>query len=314
MTSDIRIWDDRSTVCIVLNWNGGDTILRCLQSVRDSVGVHPALLVIDNGSVDGSPEMIESRFPDASLLRQHSNVGLTSARNAGVAWALAREFRFLFFIDDDAYVAPDTLATLVQTAMNSSATGIVSPRILDAARNDRIWFDGGYRNMFGDFLHKNLGAKVSASDHAHSGTPRAIDFASGCCMLVKREVFEGIGGFDEEFFVYSEDADFSARTRAAGLEVMLAPHAISWHHQSSDTKKNAGKEFRDYYVTRNRLLLARRTLHGVRWFVYCIYFILYHCMVPVLYHSITGKPSRVRAILSGVVDYKRGNFGRRQER
>jgi hypothetical protein len=130
-------------------------------------------------------------------------------------------------------------------------------------------------------------------------------------MLVKKEVFEAVGLFDEDYFVYCEDADFSFRARSAGFRIVHVPSAVTWHHQSMDTKKNRGKWFRDYYATRNKLLLIRRQTRGFRWFLFLGYFAVKHLFVPSLYYALTAQFRRIAAIVSGVSDFISKRFGER---
>ncbi len=130
-------------------------------------------------------------------------------------------------------------------------------------------------------------------------------------MLLRREVFERIGLFDESYFMYCEDSDFSFRARSAGFDILHIPAAMSWHAQSASIKKNRGKWFRDYYVARNTLRLARGRLTGIRWAVFCGYFSVRRVALPAAYFSVTGQFDRVGALASGIHDFCVGKTGAR---
>jgi len=134
-------------------------------------------------------------------------------------------------------------------------------------------------------------------------------FATGCCMLVRRKAFESVGGFDEEYFVYCEDSDFSFRLRRKGWEILHAPGIHAFHDVSADTTVNKGKEYRDYYVTRNTLRLQK--LQGeAPWLHFLSYFLWKRVLTPDLYFLFTGQIRRAKAIHLGMRDYRRGVFGR----
>jgi GT2 family glycosyltransferase len=303
-------WDEIIT-CVVLNWNGNSEILKCAESLQASKGVTLDIVVVDNGSRDDSVPLLEKGFPEVHIIRHSRNIGLSRARNEAIRWALERNSAFVFLIDDDAYVSQECLRLLLEVTMTSHDIGIVTPRILDGKTEDKIWFDGGFTNLFGDTVHRNMRKRV--------GLPGGIDplatfeeeFASGCSMLIRREVFETVGLFNEEYFVYSEDADFSFRSREQGFKILHVPSASAWHHQSSDTKRNKGKWFRDYYVTRNKLLLVRGQKRGLGWILFLGYFGVRHLLIPIGYFLLTAQFKRISAVISGVVDFVCGRFGER---
>jgi GT2 family glycosyltransferase len=302
--------EHRTIAGVVLNWNGWPGIKQCIASIRATRGIHPTIIVVDNGSTDESLKMIEESIPALHIIRLDHNAGLARARNEAIRWAMARNFAYLFFLDDDAHVSPQCLPALLAIAENSPTVGIVTPRILDDHQRDAIWFDGGFINIFGDTVHVNMGRPVP-SDNDMDNAPAASDFGTGCCMLVRREVFDAVGLFDEDYFIYSEDADFSLRVRDAGFRIMHAPSATAWHQQSADTKRNRGKWFRDYYVTRNKLLFARRHVSGFKRVIFPAYFAAKYVCVPFVFFLATLQWRRMYAVTQGVVDFLSGKFGER---
>jgi GT2 family glycosyltransferase len=127
--------------------------------------------------------------------------------------------------------------------------------------------------------------------------------------MIVGEVFEKIGFLDEDFFIYSEDVDFSFRARVAGYSIVHVPVASAWHEQSSSAKENRGKWYRDYYVTRNKLLLYRKHYQGWRLGLARVSFSIRWLLVPLTYTFLRGEWKRSVAIVRGVADYHRGRFG-----
>jgi GT2 family glycosyltransferase len=132
-------------------------------------------------------------------------------------------------------------------------------------------------------------------------------------MLVRPEVFHKVGLFDETYFAYSEDADFSMRAQKAGFSILHVPSAVATHLPSAPTIRNVGRWFRDYYVTRNKLLLIRRNTSGIRWVIFLVYFAFVYAVGPLVYFTGTGQFRRSAAILKGIRDFTRGRFGKRHE-
>ncbi len=293
--------------CVVLNWNGGKRILDCLGSLTASQGVRTSIVVVDNGSTDDSIVRIQRTYPAIHIHECGENVGLAKARNIGVKFLLERKHRVILFIDDDATVEESSLAKLSAALNSDTRIGIVSPRILDGKNQNIIWYDGGKVNVFGDTVHRNAN-KALSSVKANESLP--IEFATGCCVLIKSEVFESLGFLDESFCVYSEDADFSLRARSGGYSILHMPTAVARHLQSGDTKGNRGKWFRDYYVTRNKFLLFSKHYSGLRKLVASTYFLL-ECGMRIVFFAVSGQLRRSGAIIEGISDFFAKRFGMR---
>jgi hypothetical protein len=295
---------EKGVACVVTDWNGGQRILTCLRALRESEGVSVHLIVVDNGSSDGSPDAVKEEFPDVEVIAMGENAGLAKARNQGARRALRAGFSYILFVDDDARVGRTTLALLQSTIRDSPRCGIATPRIFDARRSTRVWYDGGRVTCFGDPVH----------DLPGRGKPderkcREVGFATGCCSMIGGQVFEKIGFLDEDFFIYSEDVDFSLRARAAGYSIIHVPDASAWHEQSSAAKHNKGKWFRDYYVTRNKLLLYRKHYTGWQRSLTLLAFSIRWFLFPLAYTFVRGEWQRDLAIVRGVADYRLGRFG-----
>lgn len=294
--------------CIILNWNGGATIRSCVESVHSSAGVQVQILVVDNGSVDGSLDECQQLYSDIHIMSLENNVGLAAARNIGIRWAIERGFPLVLFIDDDATVDTATLKELAASLLRNPDNGVVTPRIFSGNGTGVIWYDGGKLGWFGQPVHRNMWRR---ENEVGAGGIVESAFATGCCMMTRTEVLKEVGLLDEEFFVYGEDVDFSFRVRAGGFKVLHLPSASAWHMQSSDTKANRGKWFRDYYVTRNNFLLFRKHYLGMRRLKANMCWFIFGGSVPLVYFLLTLQPLRAKAVVSGVIDYMTGRFGKR---
>lgn len=294
--------------CVILNWNGRATIRRCVESVRSSNGVRVEVVIVDNGSLDGSLEELRGIHSDIHFIMLERNLGLAATRNMGIRWAMERELPLVSFLDDDATVDSTTLKKLAESLIRNPDSGVITPRIYSGDGTGVIWYDGGRLVWFGRPAHRNM---WRGKDEIGSGEIVESAFATGCCMMIRTEVLKRVGSLDEEFFVYGEDADLSFRVRAGGFKVLHLPTASAWHTQSSDTKANKGKWFRDYYVTRNNFLLFRKHYVGMRRFKASLCWFIIGGVFPLTYYLLTLQPLRAKAVLSGVIDYMNGRFGKR---
>jgi hypothetical protein len=217
------------TYVIVLNWNGRDDTLECLASLRDSAGPSVCILVVDNGSVDGSQEAIRREHPGVILLETGSNLRFAGGNNAGIRFALEKGAEQIMLLNNDTTVDPAFLGAMTDTLQSSTDIGIVAPKILYSADPGRLWYAGGEISFWtGTMRHRG----IREPDDGVPGIPCETGYASGCCLLAKRITVERIGLLDESYFMYSEDADWCMRARRAGFRVMYEPRARVWHKVS----------------------------------------------------------------------------------
>ncbi len=308
MTESSREATDRprpiTFVVVILNWNGGEQVKQCVDAATASNGVDPFFVIVDNSSTDGSDAELAARMLRGVVLKQQRNIGVAAGFNVGVNWALAHGASYVLLLNSDAMVTPGCLAEMKRVMEKTPEAGIVSPRILDAYKDNRIWFDGGFFNFLGYPVHRRFGWKSNA-DHVEYRE----DFATGCVFLARSDVYRSAGLFDETYFAYSEDVDLCMRAARKGWHIFHVPQAVARHAPSSSVLRNAGKWFRDYYVARNNLLLFRRQRPGFRWAGYLLYYGIIMMLIPAAYFLLTGQPRRVGAMYEGVRDYFRGEFG-----
>ena len=250
-------------VIVVLSWNGRDDTLNCLASLR--LLTYPAyqVVVVDNGSTDGSVEAIRAEYPDVSLIETGENLGYVGGNNAGLSWALERGGDYVLLLNNDTEVAPEFLSELVRVAESVPSVGIVGPTIYYFDRPQTIWSAGGAI----DWARGET--RMIGLDEADTGQfgcePRPVDFVTGCALLVKSRVIQQIGMLDLRFFAYYEDAEWSVRAARAGFAIWHVPSAKIWHKILPE--RRAASPQTHYYMTRNRLLFLRCTGAGYgAWF------------------------------------------------
>ncbi len=311
MTETIRTEADQAVTgllaVVILNWNGGEQIKQCVSAVMASDGMDPFLVIVDNGSTDGSDIGLASILQQGTILKQERNIGVAAGFNVGVRWALQHRASYILLLNSDALVTPGCIKEMKDVLDRAPDAGIVSPRILDANNRDRIWFDGGFFNALGYPVHRRFGRKPNADHREYEE-----DFATGCAFLARAEVYRSAGHFDETYFAYSEDVDLCMRVSKLGWRILHVPQAVACHMPSSAVLRNAGKWFRDYYVARNNLLLFRRQRPGIRWAGYLLYYGVRMMLIPAAYCLVTGQFRRVGAMYEGARDFFHGEFGERE--
>jgi len=217
---------------IILTWNGIKHVGDCLNSVFNSAYPDYEVIIVDNGSKDGTPEMISERFPQARLIRNKKNLGFTGGNNQGAEYT---QGEILFLLNDDTKIHPDLIRVLVEELEDSPQIGIIGPKIYFMDEPDRIWFAGGkidWHKSDSYHLSKNL------TDHQLiNDSKKEVDFITGCALMIKREVIEKVGLFDNKLFAFYEDADLCQKAKKAGYKIIYLPFGGVWHIKSATASR-----------------------------------------------------------------------------
>jgi GT2 family glycosyltransferase len=237
---------------IILNWNGKADTLSCLSSLKEQT-VPLDLVVVDNGSEDGSEAAIRQAHPDITLLQTGRNLGYTGGNNVGIRHALATGATHIFVVNNDVVFDPQCVAELLADCMAHPNTAAAAPKCLFESEPDTIYFAGGRILRRGPALHVGLGQP----DGPEFDQPGNTDWITGCALFATRQAFERIGPFDDRFFLLFEDVDWSLRACEAGMTLRYVPAARLWHGGSKTFGGKRGTTYQ-YYFTRNGLLSLER--------------------------------------------------------
>lgn len=236
---------------IILNWNGWRDTVACVASVKQTLYPNVRIVVVDNASTDGSEAEIRAAHPDAAVLQSGANLGYAGGNNVGIRHALESGADFVWILNNDTTVAPDTLGELVRAA-SDPGVGVAGSKIYYMAEPQRLWYAGG-RIDWRRGIAYNVGA--DQDDHGQFDDVTESEMASGSSMLIARQVFERIGLFDERLFLYFEEADLCCRARNAGLRIIFAPASRVWHNVSHTSGIRSPLWL--YYFTRNNIQFVR---------------------------------------------------------
>ena len=251
----------------VLNFNGNKNTLECLRSLEklNLPDINLSVVVIDNASEE-KLDLNENFLKNTPLkiFFNKENLGFSGGHNLGIEYALSRGADYVVILNNDVILDKNLIYGLVKSAQDPKV-GIVSPKIYFAKgfeyHKDRyreeelgkvLWYAGGEMD-WNNVIGRHMG--VDEVDKGQYDREREIDFASGCCMLIKKEVFGKTGMFDDRYFLYYEDNDLCQRTKKKGFKIMYEPKAVLWH-KNAGSAGGSGSALQDYYITRNRLLFG----------------------------------------------------------
>ena len=246
-------------VCVViLNWNGCADTLACLESVAQLRGADHRVIVVDNGSTDGSVAAIRQQHPEVDLIETGKNLGFAGGNNVGIRRALESGADFLLLLNNDTEVDPGLLDAFLAAAKQRPDAGVFSAKIYFHADPQRIWYAGAAWNA-GAARFDQVGEGELDDGRADFTTLSDTAYACGCAFFVSAARLREIGLLDENFFLYFEETDWCFRARAAGYPSVWVPQARLWH-KVSVSFGGEGSPLALYFLTRNRLLWARK--HG----------------------------------------------------
>lgn len=248
-----RIRAGKPTVgVVVVNHNGGERVMRVLAALERQRHPLAAVVVVDNASDDGSRERIRAACPRAQVIALAGNMGISMARNAGLR---ALDTTLALLLDHDVYVEKDCIERMVRALVAHGAT-VVCPRIRLIPERDVVQADGAALHFLGTQILRN-GYQCIDRAPAVAGP---VDSCIGACMLVDRQRVLRSGAFDELFFFYFEDLEFSMRMRGSGYRIWCEPRALVFHERANGTPLLSFRgngpypPSRAYHVMRNRLL------------------------------------------------------------
>lgn len=239
---------------VMVTYNPGKLVVDCLSSLPQGThGLSYEVIVVDNASQDGTPERIAREFPQIQLITNSDNRGFAAANNQGLALAAGR---YVLLLNPDVLVHPDAITTMVTFLDDHPTVGIVGPRTFDAEGNVALtarppysvmtvlWHHLGLSRLFPNRVYGQYRqACKSAETHFEPG------WVQGSCLMIRREVCEEIGGLDDRFFLFAEEADFCERATRSGWRVAFVPQASIMHYESSSVSRYIPLKIRSHHIS-----------------------------------------------------------------
>jgi hypothetical protein len=247
---------------VIVSWNTRDLLAHCLASVfaqqdEKGGGLGLEVLVVDNASGDGSPEMVRDQFPQVHLLQNPDNPGFAAANNQGIRQCHGD---YILLLNPDTIVKPGALATLVKFMDEHPQAGAAGARLLNADGSlqescyPRPTLGREFWRLF--HLDRIIPLAIYPMWRWPLDSPRPVDVLMGACFLVRRSVFDQIGVWEETYFMYSEEVDLCYRVQAAGWSLVWVPQAEVVHLGGQSTRQVAEKMFLRLY--QSKILYFRR--------------------------------------------------------
>jgi N-acetylglucosaminyl-diphospho-decaprenol L-rhamnosyltransferase len=280
---------------VIVTHNSRDHIGRCLDAIAHSP-VQPALVVVvDTASTDGTAAEIARAHPDTVVIVRPANDGFTGGANLGMATGFERGCDAVLLLNPDAFVEPDAIGHLAAAA-NTHVDALVGARLVLDRDPSRPCVTGPCVSWWrGRTIGQHRRRETSASPVV------PVEALSGACLLLRRELVDTIGAFDESYFLYFEDLDLCVRARQAGWQLVVADKAVVRHVEGAATG-GAGAPFAMYYFVRNRHRFVRKFQHGRPVSAGFLVYELADVAARVFVALVTGRGALASAVVRGYRD------------
>jgi GT2 family glycosyltransferase len=286
--------NDQPLISIVtLTWNQTEVTCQFLESTRHLTYKNYEILVCDMGSeVDPTERINAANYPNTRVLRSEKNLGFTGGNNWGMRQAKGD---YIFIVNNDTEVTPELLDVLIQPFFDDPTIGVTCPKIRFYQQPDMIQYAGF--NPINVFTGRTTAVGSKEIDKGQCDVSGYTHGAHGCAMLVSREIINKVGMFPENFFIYYEEWDWSARILKAGYHIYYQAKGLIYHKESITMGKQSA--IKVYYHTRNRILYMRRNTAWYQFAVFITFFILVAAPKATITYLLKRKFEHLRSFIKG---------------
>lgn len=286
---------------IMVNYNTAEHTLECIDSLKSIEYENYEVIVVDNASKKEDVEKLCTiEDSNVKLIKSEINTGFSGGNNIAIKQVLNKS-DYVLLLNNDTTVEKDFLNIMIDKAESSQKIGVVCPKICNYYNRTEVTYGSADINYFkgGVFIYG-----INEKNETVYNTPREITFATGCCMLIKREVLNKTGLLPDEYFLYFEDTDYSMMVKRAGYKMWYEPKAVIYHKESVSTGK-CSPNFQ-YYFSRNRFMFIKRNFSLKNKFTaYTISFMY-------IVKSILKGNFNVSNSFAGLRDFFKGKTGKRE--
>lgn len=289
---------------ILVTRNRKREVLKAISSIYQQTYKPIEVIILENGSFDKTAEIVKKKYPKTKIVISKTNLGAAGGRNLGLIYAKGK---FILFMDDDAVASKNMILRLMEVMEKNPKIGIVQPKIYNS---DKTRVLQGVGHDIDLLTGRVRGIGVGEEDHGQYDLLEDIPMV-GCTWIVRREVFNKVGNYDEDFFIPYEDSDFSLRTKKAGYRLYFVPKAIVWHgsHQASDIHPRLRwlgitNSERAYRISRNKIIFMKKHAPFLNLLVFLFVFVPIYTLMHSAIILLSRRPDILiyywRGLLSGL--------------
>lgn len=292
----------KKTALVLVNWNSFEFTNQCLNSLKHCKSLTFDIVVVDNGSHDGSATNLKEEFPEIILIQSATNLGFAGGNNLGLDYVLENNYTYVMLLNNDTFVEPNFVDVLVNYMDLNLDVGIIQPKIYCNHNRKLLWNGGSYFNKFFGITYTKGYLRKDKPDYNRI---KEVDWVTGCALLTRTAIIKKVGKLEEKFFIYYEDVDLSFKIKKEGHKLIYHPESIIYHiagmSNKSKTKRKEGflNPVVHYLVQRNRIWFLKR--YTVAYYI--IPTVLYHTcytLAVMLYFVLRRRFKKLNALLSGI--------------
>lgn len=287
---------------VLVNYKGKEHTIECIDSLNKILYKNFKIIVVDNDSNDGCIEFIKKKYKNLICISSKTNLGFAGANNLAIRYAIKNSADFVLLLNNDTIVEKNFLNELLKpfTEQQFDNVGISIAKIKYYFDRELIWYAGGY---ISNIKANSQIIGLNEYDNNQFNIAKEVEFATGCCMLISKEVIKNVGYLDESYFLYYEDTDYSCKVIKKGYKIIYYPNSVIYHKESVSTNKFSYNY--QYYFSRNRLIFIKNNMKLFN------KFIGYPVALAWILKKIVIKEFQVKPCIKGIVDFcikKRGKL------
>lgn len=295
---------------IILNWNGVEDTIDCIESLKKITYSNYEIIVVDNASEGNDVEILKQKYKkEISIIENNDNKGFAIANNIGIKKALRKGTDYLLLLNNDTIVDSLFLDELIKISENNKQIGIIGPKIYYMNPPNKIWSIGGKINWY--FGHWQIGG--DKDDNGEYEDIEDVDFITGACMLIKKDTIKKIGLLPTDYFLQWEDIDYCTKAKNIGLKCICLPKSKIWHKVSASFKRNNISYPQVELGFKNRIIFRKKFLSNSKFIFFLICYTLVTTPAHLIYYIFYYKDiKRLKAFFKGSLKGFILSFGKNQ--
>ncbi|EMU55906.1 glycosyltransferase family 2 protein [Clostridium butyricum] len=287
---------------VIVNYNGIKYNEDCINSIFNSSYKNIEIVIVDNNSKDNSIEKLKNIYSDRIIIIENNkNLGFAGATNIGIKYCMKSGCDYLLLLNNDTVINKHMISNMLYTSERYNGC-VVSPKIYYFEPNNMIWSAGGEIKWSRGYT---LQYGMKEIDKGQYDIEKRISFATGCCMLIPKNIIKAIGLISEEYFLYFEDTDYCVKIQQAGYEIYYEPKAFMYHKVSASTGGENSPSY-IYYFYRNRLYFNNKYNDNKKYYIY----ITFSWIKKIIIWLLKAKIDLVKSLKCAIIDYKENINGK----
>jgi GT2 family glycosyltransferase len=292
------IGSEPKVVIVIINWNGLEDTIECLESLMKVEYSNYEAIVVDNGSRLDDARKIKERFNNIKVVELKKNLGFAIGNNVGILIAKQKDVDYILLLNNDTIVSSRFLKEMIDVAQGNPKIGILGPKIYFHDNKNTFWYAGGKLNMY--IKHTTEGQYEA--DIGQYDNIRETDFVAGACMLIRKSVFDKVGLLPKEYFLGWEDIDFCLAVKRKGYSCIFVPHSKIWHKASASFKRHDLNYKQVFFGFRNRIIIRYKYLSKPKFMLFIIVQFCVIIPIHIVYYILVYKDlKRIKYAFSGII-------------